>query len=98
MAAAAALHWESIKSFDPAGFAKFDPVKDDICPTNLSPMEQQKFRDFALARVKNNALLALRWRPKAPTRAQRDAYHHDVCRLMSGFEIDTKVSPVTGAN
>jgi hypothetical protein len=93
MAATAAVQWESMKTFDPAGFSKFDIVNDDIFPAQLPASEKQKLRDLNLARSKNNALLALRWRPKPPTSAQFDAVYHSVCssRLMSSFDVNKTV-------
>src|ERR1700722_7082419 len=93
MAAVVLAHWESMAKFDPEGFAKFDLVESDIYPADLSPNGQQKLRDLALARSKNNALLALRWRTKKPTTTQIRAGMHmiqgDPC--MSDFKLDKAV-------
>jgi hypothetical protein len=100
MAVTAKVRWESMKKFDPESFSKFDLFKDDIYPGDLSPSEQQKLRDLTHARAKNNALLALRWRPKKPTAAQMDARRHIVCssRPMSNFKLDKTVSFFAGPN
>ena len=92
--AAAIVRWESMKLFDPTGFARFDLINDDIYPSNMSNSEQQKLRDLTLARSKNNALLALRWRPKKPTATQLRAHKHGIedLRPLSDFKLAKRVS------
>src|SRR5271156_3060104 len=93
MAAVVSVYWESMAKFDSEGFAKFDLVEDDIYPADLSPNGQQKLCDLALARSKNNALLALRWRTKKPTATQIRAGMHMIQsdRCMSDFNVDKTV-------
>lgn len=64
-----------------------------LCPADLSPNGQQKLRDLALARSKNNPLLALRWRMKKPTATQIRAGMHMIQsdRCMSDFNLDKTV-------
>ena len=96
--AATVVRWESMKLFDPAAFARFDLTVDDIYPSNLSSNEQRKLRDLTLARSKNNALLALGWRPKKPTPAQARAHNHniEVFRYTSDFKLNKTVGLLAG--
>jgi hypothetical protein len=91
--AVVSVHWESMTKFDPEGFARLDLVEDDINPADLSPDGQQKLRDLALARLMNNALLALRWRTKKPTATQIRGGMHMIQsdRCMSDFNFDITV-------
>jgi hypothetical protein len=100
MAATVAVRWESMKAFDSEGFAHFDLAKDEIYPDNISPRELQKLRDFTLAKSQDDALLALRWRPKNPTSAQVRARHHLIRsrRSISGFKLNKTVNLSTEAN
>ena len=92
--AAATVRWESMKLFDPAGFARFDLVNDDVYPSNISTSEQQKLRDLTMARSKNNALLALGWRPTKLTVTQLRARKHGIedLRPLSNFKLAKMVS------
>jgi hypothetical protein len=64
-----------------------------LCPADLSPNRQQNLRDLALARSKNNALLALRWRMKKPTATQIRAGMHMIQsdRCVSDFNLDKTI-------
>jgi hypothetical protein len=94
MAANPAVRWESMKTFDPAGFSQFDIVNDDIYPPDLPSGAKRKLQDLNLPRSKNNALLALSWKPESRTSARVDAHHHSVCsrRPMSSFNLNKMVT------
>jgi hypothetical protein len=89
-----------MKGFDSEAFAHFDLAEDEIYPGNISPRELQKLRDFTLAKLQDDALLALRWRPKNPTSAQMRARHHFIRsrRSISSLKLNKTVNLSAEAN
>ena len=93
MAIATSLSWESMAQFDKGRFASFDIVEDSIYPGDTPLYEQRMLRDHPLAKARNNALLALRWKAKPPTPTQIRSRRHKTCcrRQIANFKLDWKV-------